>query len=406
MINNRRFFLKFAGISAVGATMLPGCNKGLDADEKSPFDWKSDPVWRQIKYGAWNGPGVPDGQGPMDSVLLKDHAPRSSVVAPKTFLPKARYSVIDVHVHNYPGEAKGKAPDAAIDDWAKIQQDAGIETSVLLTSATGDDFDRLVEMYLGPYPDRFQLFCGLEMTDIDKPDYPDRAVAELERCYAKGARGVGELTDKGFGLTGDKNLAADKRLHADDPRVDLFWKKCAALKLPVNIHVADHPSAWQPPDVFQERSPVFQQFNKYGDDGLSHEELIATLFRLLKKNPETTFIACHLANLGHDLQRLAKILDEFPNLHLDISARDYEVGRQPRAAAKFLTQYSNRVLFGTDMGMEKTMYQNWWRLLESTDEYMEGRVWWPYYGLELSDPVLRALYRENANRILNMLRSR
>jgi hypothetical protein len=32
---------------------------------------------------------------------------------------------------------------------------------------------------------------------------------------------------------------------------------------------------------------------------------------------------------------------------------------------------------------------------------MPGRIWWPYYGLELSEPVLRSLYRENALRILN-----
>jgi predicted TIM-barrel fold metal-dependent hydrolase len=272
---------------------------------------------------------------------------------------------------------------------------------VVLTGATGDDFDKLAEIYLGAFPDQFQLYCGLEMEGSGEPDYPERAVAELERCYKIGARGVGELSDKGFGLTRDKNLAPDKRLHADDARLDPFFKKCAELKMPVNVHIADHPSSWEPPDVFQERTPVFQQFNKHADNGLSFEQLVASLPRLLEKHPKTTFIACHLANLGHDLARLEKTLDEFPNLYVDISARDYEVGRQPRRAAKFLTKYPTRVLFGTDMGMDKGMYQNWWRLLESDDEYIEGRVWWRYYGLELSDSVLKALYYDNANQIMN-----
>ena len=30
-----------------------------------------------------------------------------------------------------------------------------------------------------------------------------------------------------------------------------------------------------------------------------------------------------------------------------------------------------------------SMYEGWWRLLESADEYMPGRIWWPYYGLAL-----------------------
>lgn len=408
-MNNRRRFLKLAGISAAGATMLPACDGKTTAHEKSDINssvaktenWTSDPEWQKIRYGGWSGPGVPDGPGPMDSVLLKDYAPRSSVVAAKSFIQNAKFKVIDVHTHNYPGRSGRQDPSKALQEWVSIQRDVGITTSIVLSDVTGKQFDDLAAMYLDRYPDQFQLYCGLLKDDIDNLDYAERAVAELERCYRKGARGVGELSDKGFGLTRDKTLAPDKRLHADDARLDPFWKKCADLKMPVNIHIADHPSSWQPPDVFQERTPVFQQFNKYGDNGLTFEELIATLPSVLRKHPKTNFIACHLANLGHDFGRLEQMLDQFPNLYVDISARDYEVGRQPRRAAKFLSQYASRVLFGTDMGMDKSMYQSWWRLLETDDEYMEGRVWWPYYGLDLPAEVLRALYHDNAEKLLN-----
>ena len=98
---------------------------------------------------------------------------------------------------------------------------------------------------------------------------------------------------------------------------------------------------------------------------------------------------------------MAKALDQYPNLFVDISARDYEIGRQPRAAARFLASYKDRVLFGTDMGRDKSMYRGWWRLLETGDEFMPGRIWWRYYGLELPAPVLQSLYRNNARRILN-----
>ena len=396
-------------MSAAGTSILPGCGPRTAADGQSTVkststtgeNWTSNPEWQEVKYGGWTGPGVPDGPGPMDAVLLKDYAPRSSVVGQETFIPKARFPVIDAHVHNYAARTDGKNPKKALAEWVSTQRDAGITKSVVLTSATGKDFDELAAMYLDYFPDQFQLYCGLDKNGIDNPDYAERVVAELERCYKKGARGVGELSDKGFGLTRDKNLAADKRLHPNDPRLDPFWRKCADLNMPVNIHIADHPSSWQPPDVFQERTPVFQQFNKHADNGLSFEDLIRSLPRLLAKHPKTTFIACHLANLGHDLTRLEKTLDQFPNLYLDISARDYEVGRQPRRAAKFLAKYSTRVLFGTDMGMDEGMYQNWWRLLESADEYMEGRVWWRYYGLELPDSVLQALYHDNAKKIMN-----
>jgi hypothetical protein len=47
------------------------------------------------------------------------------------------------------------------------------------------------------------------------------------------------------------------------------------------------------------------------------------------------------------------------------------------------------------------MYRSFWRVLETADEYLPGQSWWMLYGLELPDDVLRALYRDNAMRILN-----
>jgi uncharacterized protein len=357
--------------------------------------WSEDPAWLEAKYGAWGGPGVNPAPGPMDTILLKDYAPASSVVSPETVIPKAKFPVIDVHAH----ANLARTPEE-VAAWVKTMDEVGIERSVILSSATGEAFDKLVDLYLKNHPTRFQLYCGVLATDIDRPDYPARAAAELERCYRKGARGVGELSDKGWGY-GTTRAPRNQRLHPDDPRLDLFFEKCAELKIPVNVHVSDHPSNWKPLDVHQERTPAYQHFNQLDQDVPSYEELLAIRDRAVARHPKTTFIACHLGNQGNDLASLSKVLDAHPNLYLDISARDYEVGRTPRAAVKFLNKYSDRVLFGTDMGREKRMYQAWWRLLESADEYMPGRVWWRYYGLELSPQVLQRLYRGNALKLMN-----
>jgi predicted TIM-barrel fold metal-dependent hydrolase len=344
--------------------------------------------------------GVPVTGGPMDSILVKDYAPGSSLVVPETFVPKARFPVIDVHTHTSMSEIKTPEDVAS---WVKTMDEVGIEKSVVFTGAIGEAFDRQVELYLKSYPDRFQLWCSIDTQDIDAPDYPERVVEGLVRCYQKGARGVGELSDKGWGLVSpdDTPLPRDKRLHFDDARLDPLWRKCAELNLPINIHIADHPSCWKPLGPNQERTPDFQVFNLSEKDVPSYEELLATRDRLLAKHPKTTFIFCHLSNQANDTAALAKVLDRYPNFHIDIAARDYELGRQPRAAAKFLARYKDRIMFGTDMGREKHMYQGWWRLLESDDEYMPGRIWWKYYALELPAPVLKSIYRETALKVLN-----
>jgi len=341
--------------------------------------------------------GVTVKPGPMDSILLKDYAPESSLVVPQTTVAKARFPAIDVHSHSNQSHIK-TAQD--VDDWVRTMDDVGIETTVVFTGATGDAFDRQAQLFLSRHPGRFQVWCSLDTANIDSPDYAERVVRELERCYRKGARGVGEITDKGSGIQ-SASLPRDKRLHFDDPRLAGVWKKCAELHIPVNVHIADHPSCWKPLGPHQERTPDFQHFNQYGKDVWSYEELIASRGRLVSKHPHTTIIACHFGNQGNDLASLAKELDRYPNLMVDLSARDYEIGRQPRTAAKFLTKYRQRVLYGTDMERDANMYRGWWRLLETADEFIPGRLWWRYYGLELPAPVLQSIYRDNARRILN-----
>jgi predicted TIM-barrel fold metal-dependent hydrolase len=349
--------------------------------------------------------GVPVVAGPMDSVLLKDYAPESSLVVQETRVKKAKFPVIDFHSHSGMNGIK-TAED--VRQWVKTMDEVGIETSVVYLGSIGDEFASQAALFR-PYGKRFVVYCSLDTRNIADPDYSQRAVRELEQCYRNGARGVGELSDKGWGMTGGassdpadfQKTPRNRRMHPDDPRLDAVWEKCAELKLPVSLHVADHPSCWRPLGLHQERTPDFQTFSLYGKDVPSYQELLDMRDRALAKHPHTLFVAVHFGNQGNDFATLGKELDRYPNLYVDAAAREYELGREPRTALRFLTKYKDRVLFGTDMGRDPEMYRAWWRLLETGDEYIPGRIWWRLYGLELPAPVLQAIYRDNAIRILN-----
>jgi predicted TIM-barrel fold metal-dependent hydrolase len=386
MSNAKCKILKLALLSAVVA-LTGGCQTEQAVEEVTD----SEQAQETVKYG------VRVQSGPMDDLLVKDYKPGSSLRVPETKVDKPRVPVIDVHSHT--GMSRIKTGED-VDDWVRTMDQAGVEKTIVFTGAIGDEFERQVKLF-GKYPDRFQLWCDLYTEDAQAEDYPERAVQELVRCYELGARGVGEITDKGWGLQGSgKDLPQEKRLRFNDPRVDAFWKKCAELKMPVNFHVADHPSCWQPLGPNQERTPDFQHFNMTDKDVPAYEELLKMRDEMLVKHPETIFVACHMSNQGNDTVALAKALEKYPNLYLDIAARDYELGRQPRTASAFLARYKDRIMFGTDMGRDLQMYRGWWRLLESSDEYIPGRVWWPYYGLELSEEVLESLYRGTALKVL------
>jgi len=347
---------------------------------------------------------------PMDALLVKDYQPGSSLIVPTTEIVKARFPVIDVHAHPLAQTA------AEVDDWIHTMDVVGVKVTAVLTGATGQEFDHLVDLYLKSHADRFQLYCGIDTHGFTEPGYSEAVVQELVRCYRKGARGVGEITDKGAGIEKRPPITGallgispsrstlpprDKRLHPDDERLDAFWEKCADLNLPVSLHIADHPSAWRPADAHQERTPAYQAYNQFGLDVPSYDDLLKYRDRVLEKHPRTTFIACHLSNQGNDLASLGHALDRYSNLFVDVSARDYELGREPRSAARFLDHYSDRVVFGSDMGRHQSVYQGWWRLLESADEFMPGPFWWRLYGLELSAPLLERVYNVNATKLLN-----
>jgi predicted TIM-barrel fold metal-dependent hydrolase len=136
---------------------------------------------------------------------------------------------------------------------------------------------------------------------------------------------------------------------------------------------------------------------------LNHDQLVSSLEHAVKQNPKTTFIACHLANCCANLNMLAKLLDIYPNLYADIAARYGEIAPIPRFTKLFIEKYQDRILYGTDMGTNKDMYETTFRILETSDEHFYKHdlfsYHWPLHGLSLSDKTLKKIYGDNARKI-------
>jgi predicted TIM-barrel fold metal-dependent hydrolase len=327
-----------------------------------------------------------------EQLLLKDYRPKSIYRVPQTDVRKAKFPVIDVHSHVYVKDAAGVA------EWLTTMDAVGIERTIVMASGAGARFDTAMALF-GKHPDRFEVWTGLDLSGADEPGFPAKAIAELERAVKAGARGVGELSDKGGGLRGSGGM------HVDDPRMDPIFEKMADLGIPVNIHVAEDRWMYEPMDGTNDGLMNASKWRVTpGPTVLGHEEVIATLERAVKKHPRTTFIACHFANTTFDLSMLARMFDAYPNLYADIAARFGETSPIPRYMQGFYAKYQDRLLYGTDMGTSADMYRSTFRILESNDEhfYLETlRLYhWPYRGFGLPDEILRKVYRENAQKIL------
>ncbi len=334
-----------------------------------------------------------------DTLLLKNYRPRSIFKVPQTTITKARYPVIDVHSHPYAESV------ADIERWIVNMDQFGIEKTIILTYSTGIVFDSLVEVY-GPYKDRFDLWCGFDFTGYKEPNWSDKAIAELEHCKSKGAKGIGELGDKGLGLVYASSEPAFG-MHIDDPRLQPVLKRCGELGMPINIHVAEPLWMYEQLDAHNDGYINAEKWHLDTEtpEFLSHPDILKTLENAVRANPKTTFIACHFANCEYDLSILGSLLDTYSNLYADISARYGETATIPDFTRAFYEKYQNRLLYGTDMGFEQEMYEVTFRLLETSDEhfYMQDyfNYHWPLYGFGLPDKVLKKLYYENAKRILD-----
>jgi predicted TIM-barrel fold metal-dependent hydrolase len=325
----------------------------------------------------------------IDNLKLKDFKPVSIYKVPQTKILKAKYQVIDFHSHDYPKS------DAEVDSWVKRMDELNISKTLILTYSTGARFDSLVNKY-SRYKDRFEVWCGFDYTGHEKPGWEKHAVAELERCHKKGATGVGELGDKGLGEIYSKPTEG-YGLHIDNPAMKPLLEKCAELKMPVSIHVAEDQWMYEKTDSTNDglmnASTWKVDLNKQGI--LGHDELIKTLENAVKSNLKTTFIACHLANSNSDLSKLGRLFDLYPNLYADIAARFGEFSPIPRYSKAFFEKYADRLVYGTDMGVDIDMYHTTFRILESADEHFyDHQIFsyhWPLYGLSLNDATLKKI---------------
>jgi predicted TIM-barrel fold metal-dependent hydrolase len=343
-------------------------------------------------------------------MLLETYCPKSQLVTRTTLVEKPRFPVIDAH--NHLGEAFGGGWDhRPLGELLERLDEASVSHYVDLDGGWGEDIlQHHLEYFKARAPERFTVFGGVDWSRwSDLGDaFPAWAAKRLEAQKACGAGGLKIWKLLGLQVRDQR----DSLVAVDDERLMPIWETAGELGLPVVIHVADPVAFFDPIDETNERweelghrpdwaftSPPFPPFT----------HILNGLLNLVKRHPRTIFIGAHVGCYAENLGWVGHMLDTCPNYFVDISARLGELGRQPYTARKFLIQYQDRVLFGSDMGPEPAEYRLYYRFLETDDEHFnynttpvpaQGR--WYVNGLYLPNNVLIKIYQQNAAEILNL----
>ena len=339
------------------------------------------------------------------TLLLRDFHPVSMLHVPTHEISRSKFYVIDVHNHiNDAARIEEHMPPARV---VEIMDKTNVKTVVILTGMWGDKLQHVIDEMVKPYPGRFVVFTQMDWSKIDDPDFSGEMVRQLDDAVRRGARGLKLLKDFGLGVR-DKS---GKLIAIDDPRLDPVWSECGHLGIPVFIHTGDPEAFFHPTDGRNERYEELTEhpdWSFYGPQFPSFVQLLEARNRVFTRHPETLFVSLHMG-WPENLPWVMRMLDDHPNVMVEFGAREAELGRQPLETRELFLKYQDRVMFGTDNGMEEAMYRNIFRWLETGDESFDywgypaqGR--WEIYGLELPDPVLEKVYHLNAERVFRQFK--
>jgi predicted TIM-barrel fold metal-dependent hydrolase len=347
----------------------------------------------------------------VDDLLLRDYMPRSTLITAEHIVQKPRFPAIDAHNHHgFRASAFGlDGSDAWMrgyedaDELVRIMDQCGIKTAANLTACWGDDLRRLLDRYEGRYPGRFYTFAGVDWSRVGSPGFGELSAAQLEDSVQAGARGLKVFKGLGLWYRG----ADGEYLSPDDEELDPLWRAAGELGVPVQIHLGDPVPFFQPLDPFNERYLQISsrpEWHHYTRGFRSFDSLVESGIRLVSRHPSTTFITSHIWWCGGNLDFVrTQMLDKLPNMYTDIAAHIGTLGRLPYSSRRFIIDYQDRILFGTDIQPTAAGYQPYFRFLETADEYFQAQPGQPLpriYGLDLPNKVLEKIYHLNAERII------
>ena len=291
---------------------------------------------------------------------------------------------IDIHAHAvpFPGltpQCPGCANFSSPQEVLEVYDRLGVEKGVLLPLVSPDGIvspmtAEATKLLVDQYPDRFLWFANVDPRAAG--NHPGAPLERLIGHYkALGAKGIGEIT---------------AGLYLDDPRLENLFACCEALEMPVTIHISVAPDSY----------------------GVADELGLPRLEKILKKFPNLKLLGHSQvfwseisADNNEEIRntypvgkvqdgRVAQLMRDYPNLYCDLSAGSGANAfmRDPAYAAKFIEEFSDRILYGIDLVSKDSKFPG--DFCAFFDKMLDDGA--------ISPENYRKIFRENAVRLLKL----
>ena len=321
-------------------------------------------------------------------------------------------SVLKIDSHAHIDKEKGYFEDQAVKDNFEL---ITLNVDHSDSAAVQEQLDVALKS-VKKYPGRvfYAATFYFDTTGYGTDEWSRKAIAHLEKDMSGGAIAV--KLWKNIGMTErDKH---GKFIMVDDPGLKPVIDFIISRKIPVTAHLGEPRNCWLPFNEMTIRgdSGYFAQNPKYHmflhPEYPSYDDQINARDHLLELHPDMVFIGCHLGSLEWSVDELAKRLDKFPNMAVDMAARichlQYQSARDRKKVRDFCIKYQDRLLYGTDLSdngpddavrLGKQIHETWledWKYFTTDEKMKTGSFRGEFEGLQLPKEVVRKIYSENA----------
>lgn len=262
-------------------------------------------------------------------------------------------------------------------------------------------------------PEQIEYITTFTMRGWDEPDWQAKTIAHVKNEFKRGAialkvwKNIGmEFRDK------DSNFVM-----IDNPKFDPIFDFVASQNKTLTGHIGEPRDCWLPFDRMMSNSnkEYYSNNPRYHmylhPEYPSYEQQIQSYQNMLDKHPDLRYVGCHLGSIEWSMAELGKILDEYPNMAVDLAARIDDIQLLERdEVRKFFIDYQDRILYGTDLSIKEKhdpvlyaqhQHQTWmndWTYFTTDSVMTLPGVDKPVRGLNLPTRVVEKIYRLNAQR--------
>ena len=324
----------------------------------------------------------------------------------------AKIDKVDVHMHLFTGRTV--FVDQAIEDNFRL-----ITINVDLGDSAGikEQLNNSISA-VKKFPGRifYAPTFFFDTAGFDNSEWSSRAIEQLNNSITAGA--VSVKLWKNIGMTVKDR--SGNFIMVDHPKMDPVVDFVAKKNLPITGHLGEPKNCWLPLEQmtvstdssYFANNPQYHMF--LHQEYPSYDDQINARDNMLENHPDLKFVGAHLASLEWSVDELAKRLDKFPTMGVDLAERIVHFQYQSLAdydkVRDFCIKYQDRLLYATDMiddssrkpeEMTAHIHKTWltdWNYFTSGDEMTSVAFKEPYKGLHLPKEVINKIFGDNAEK--------